>query len=563
VGRFPTQGVALSGREAARGKRAFAVNRYVPFLAVVVLSAITPALPHSFEPNKAWWAVGLAFIALMIAVGYLGARRRPDHWLNTLAPLLIFPAIHALRCADGNALSGFSPLIDLPVVWFALYGVMRDVWLAVVGGALTLFLPMFIVGAPEFPEMSWRGYVLLVLISAAIGPLIHRLVATIEASNRALQRGVAQQRATFEHAPIPLAVTGLHGAEAFQWVRVNRALCELLGRTAEELTSAKVVEFTHPDDRTLTQSRFEHALDADVPRRIEKRFLHKTGRTIWASVSYSVLNDGQGKPMQLIAQIEDLGARRESDQALLDAFETDREATERMKELERIRSEMASTVSHELRTPLTSAAGYVELLVEGDAGPLTGEQRDMLDTVARSLNRLDGIVDDVLGMTSPGQHGPVDPGSADLEAVLHSALNSVALQAAIRGQDLICHNDLAGATVAGNAGRIERAIVNILTNAVKFTPEDGTITVTGRRSGGEAVIDVSDSGMGISPEDQQRIFERFYRGRSALGSAPSGTGLGLAIAQTIANQYGGKLTVDSELGQGATFTLTLPLRTTG
>ena len=146
----------------------------------------------------------------------------------------------------------------------------------------------------------------------------------------------------------------------------------------------------------------------------------------------------------LVTQIEDLGVRRESDQALLDAFETDREANERLKQLERVRSEMASTVSHELRTPLTSAAGYVELLVEGDAGPLTAEQRDMLDTVARSLSRLDGIVDDVLGMASPGQHGPVDPGSADLESVLQSAVDAVALQAMTRGQDLIVDNELAG-----------------------------------------------------------------------------------------------------------------------
>src|SRR6478672_7902612 len=246
VGPVPTQGVALSGRGAAREHRAFAVNRYVPFLAVVLLSAVTPALPHSFEPNKTWWAVGLGFIALMIAVGYLGAQRRPDHWLNTLAPLLMFPAIHALRCADGNALAGFSPLIDLPVIWFALYGVIRDVWLAVVGGAITLFLPMVVIGEPEFPDTSWRGYALLVLISAAIGPLIHRLVATTEASNRALRRSDSEVRATFEHAPTPMAVTGLHGDTAFRWLRVNRALCDLFGRTAEERTSVKIVDITHP-----------------------------------------------------------------------------------------------------------------------------------------------------------------------------------------------------------------------------------------------------------------------------------------------------------------------------
>ena len=546
----------------ARPHHVFTVNRYVPFLTIVVLSAVTPALPHATAPDRAWWAAAIGIIAVMVASGYLGSKRAPTHWLNTVAPLLLYPAIHALRCSDGNALAGFGPLIDLPVVWFALYGRMRDVWLAVAGGALTLFLPVLIVGSPQFPATSWRGYLLLVIISAAIGPLIHRLVASITSSNRALRRSESEFRATFENAPIPMAVTGLHGADAHRWVRVNRAMCDLFGRSAEELTGRAIVDFTHPDDRSLTEARFEHVLDPDFPHRVEKRYLHKSGRVIWALVSFSVVYDDRGEPLNLVTQIEDLGVRRESDQALLEAFETDREANERLKQLERIRAEMASTVSHELRTPLTSAAGYVELLVEGDAGPLTSEQRDMLDTVARSLNRLDGIVDDVLGMASPGRHGPVDPGSAELETVLQSAIDTVALQAMTRGQDLVVTNELAGAVVAANAGRIERVLVNLLTNAAKFTPEDGTITVTGRRNGDEAVIEVRDTGIGIAPEDQSRIFERFFRAGDTKGSVPAGTGLGLAIAQTITTQYGGKLTVASELGDGATFTLTLPLRGT-
>ena len=112
-------------------------NRYVPFLTIVVLSALTPAMPHSTTPDVAWWATAIGFIAAMVVVGYLAARRPPGNWLATVAPLLLFPAIHALRCTDGNALAGFGPLIDLPVVWFALYGRMVEVWLAVLGGALT------------------------------------------------------------------------------------------------------------------------------------------------------------------------------------------------------------------------------------------------------------------------------------------------------------------------------------------------------------------------------------------------------------------------------------------
>jgi PAS domain S-box-containing protein len=537
-------------------------NRYIPFLTVLLLSAISPIIPHATAPNYAWWAAGLGVIAGTIALGALAARRPDWPWLATITPLLVYPAIHCLRCSDGNAVAGFSPLIDLPVLWFALYGRMWQVWTAIVAGALTLFLPVLIVGAPEFPSTSWRGYVLLVIISAAIGPLVRQLMATTTASIRALRRSDAEFRTTFENAPIPMAVTGLQGTDEFRWLRVNRALCEMFGRTADELTSVRITELTHPDDRELSELRFANALAAEVPHRVEKRYLHKSGRTIWASVSYSVVYDEHQQPTRLVTQIEDLGLRRESDQALLDAFETDREANERLKQLERMRSEMASTVSHELRTPLTSAAGYVELLIEGDAGALTAEQRDMLDTVARSLTRLDGIVDDVLGMASPGQHGPVDPGTADLGVVLQSAIDSVTLQAATRGQDLITQNDLAGALVAANAGRIERVIVNLLTNALKFTPEDGTVTVAGKRTGDEATISITDTGVGIAPEDQERIFERFYRAPSPRDVAPPGTGLGLAIAQTITTQYGGKLTVDSEPGNGATFTLTLPLRGT-
>lgn len=545
------------GRSAAAVVR---INRYLLLTTVVVLSALSPAVPHNITPDAGWWIASWAIIALMAGIGWLAVRRPGTYWLSTLAPMLLYPAMWALRCADGNWRSGFAVLVLLPVVWFAVYGRRREVWAAVAVGALTLFLPIWTVGGPEYPAVSWRGSLLLVIITAALGLLIYTLVQTTDATVRALRRSETEFRAAFEDAPVGMAITGLHGESAYRFLRVNRALCAMFGATEEELVGVKISEVTHPDDRDRTEQRYAHALDPDLPRHLEKRFLHKSGRPIWASSWYSVVHDDDGAPSHLIVQIEDLGPRRESDQALLDAIETDRQVTEQLKQLERVRGEMASTVSHELRTPLTSAAGYVELLLEGDAGPLTEEQREMLETVARSLARLDGIVDDVLGMARPARHGPMDLGSTNLADVLKSAVDAVALQAATRGQDLIVHNDLAGAVVAADPGRIERVIVNLLTNALKFTPEDGTITVAGRCSGGEATIAVSDTGIGISPADQERIFERFYRSDAALDAATSGTGLGLAIAQTITQQYGGKLSVDSASGGGSTFTLTLPLR---
>jgi hypothetical protein len=391
--------------------------------------------------------------------------------------------------------------------------------------------------------------------------LIHALVESGRRANAAVSRSEREFRAAFEDAPVGMAITGLRGNEAYRFLRVNRALCAMFGRPATELTSVPIAALTHPDDAEMTAHRFEIATEPDAPRRIQKRYLHSSGRTIWAMVSYSVIHDQHGTPIHLISQIEDVSARRESDKALLDAFETDLALTERMHRLDRMRAEMASTVSHELRTPLTSAAGYVELLVEGDAGPLTSEQRMMLDTVSRSLARLDGIVDDVLSMASVDGAPPVTDSVADLGATLQHALASVSLLAATRGQDLVVENSLDGTEVVADAGRIERALVNLLSNAIKFTADDGVITVTAGRDGDIAAIAVADTGIGISDEDQGRIFERFYRSDQVAEQKTPGTGLGLAIVHAIATQYGGTVVVASEIGKGSTFTLTLPLRT--
>ncbi len=535
--------------------------RYAIFLSVIVLSAVSPAVPHSMHPNTEWWLTAWGFLALMVLTGYVGAKLRPRNWLTTAAPLLLFPAIWCLRNADGNSASGFTPLIFLPVLWFALYGRLRDVVLAIVGGALTAFLPMLIIGSPEYPTTNWRGFVLLIVIITAIGPLIYRLVETTRRANRALRSSEIEFRAAFEDAPVGMAITGLRGEEARRFLRVNRALCTMFGRTAEELTSIPITELTHPDDIDMTTRRFEIAVDQESPQRIQKRYLHKSGRSIWVAVSFSIVHDERGEPAHFISQIEDISARLESDKALLDAFETDLAATERMNKLDRMRAEMASTVSHELRTPLTSAAGYVELLCEGDAGPLTSEQRMMLDTVSRSLARLDGIVDDVLSMASDdGPKTPVEDVVADLSVVLHSALDTLSLQAASHGLDIVVQDELDGAEVAADPGRIERVLVNLLTNAVKFTADDGVITVAAARTEDSATIAIADNGIGIAEDEQERIFERFYRADTGPDQKTTGTGLGLAIVQAITTQYGGVISVDSELGKGSTFTLTLPLR---
>lgn len=535
------------------------MNRYAIFLLVVIVFALTPAIENGTEPNLAWWGVAWLIIALMVAVGVLGIGRPRLHWANTLAPLLLFPAIHALRCSDGNSTSGFAPLVLLPVLWFALYGRLRNVILAVIAATVTLILPILVVGAPQYPASGWRGALLLSVLCATLGPLIDRLVAGAERANRALVRSETEMRATFDRAPVGMAVTSLRGEHAYWFTQVNAALCVMFGRTADELTSRPVNDFTHRDDLERTAAAFEVASRDARPGRVEKRYLHKSGRTIWAIVTYAVVCDDDGTPSHTISQIEDVSARWESEQALLEAYEADRAASERLAQLDQMRSDMASTVSHELRTPLTSAAGYVELLAEGDAGPLNEDQRRMLAVVSRSLNRLNHIVDDVLNIADPDQGKSVE--RADAGQVVRAAVDAVAIQAALRGQDLITQNNVNGVMVAGDAGRLERVFVNLLSNALKFSSEDAVVRVSADRNGSGVAVAISDNGIGISDANQGRIFQRFFRVRDEgdAESGPAGSGLGLSIVHSIVTQYGGTIDVESEIGKGSTFTVTLPL----
>jgi two-component system sensor histidine kinase BaeS len=142
--------------------------------------------------------------------------------------------------------------------------------------------------------------------------------------------------------------------------------------------------------------------------------------------------------------------------------------------------------------------------------------------------------------------------------LVEQVVRAVEPSARARHLDLRTDVQLDAVRVAGHPGQLDRALSNLLTNAVKFTPEGGTITVRGRMERNAVVLEVSDTGLGIAPEEQEKIFERFYRSDNARRRRISGTGLGLAIAREIAAMHGGTITVASAPGEGATFRLTLP-----
>lgn len=222
-----------------------------------------------------------------------------------------------------------------------------------------------------------------------------------------------------------------------------------------------------------------------------------------------------------------------------------------------MRKEFVANVSHELRTPLTVIKGFVETLRDGALqDPVKGPQ--YLATIERHTNQLTNLVSDLLELSKLESHAELPRRvSVDLAAVIARTVDSF-MPAAQKKRQAISQNLGFLPAVAGNPDYLERAVANLLENAIKYTPEGGKITITARSRDDSAIVEVTDNGIGIPLEDQPRIFERFYRVDRSRSREMGGTGLGLAIVKHIVQVHGGTVEVESVPGAGSTFRFKLP-----
>jgi signal transduction histidine kinase len=232
---------------------------------------------------------------------------------------------------------------------------------------------------------------------------------------------------------------------------------------------------------------------------------------------------------------------------------------DQLRELDRLKDDFVASVSHELRTPLTSIRGYLELVLDGEAGALRDEQREFLSIVDRNADRLLHVVGDLL-FVAQVEAGRIalEAGPTDVEEVVRQAADAARPAATDKGIELELDLDGIGELTADRA-RLAQVLDNLISNAVKFTPSGGRIAVRSSRDGDVAILEVSDTGMGISEEDQEKLFQRFFRADSATAQAIQGTGLGLAIVKAIIEAHDGAISVVSAPGKGTTFRVELPI----
>ena len=233
-----------------------------------------------------------------------------------------------------------------------------------------------------------------------------------------------------------------------------------------------------------------------------------------------------------------------------------RDITER-KELERLKSDFISTVSHELRTPLTSIKGYVDLVLAGDVGPLTPEQKEFLTIVSQNTTRLTELINDLLEIERL-ESGKIEFEFAelDLAEVLENVARSLYVNAEQKGLEFLTEIP-SGLKVRGDRERLAQVFLNLLSNAIKYTPA-GTVELRAHQEDDAVVVEVRDTGIGLSESDLQKLFQKFFRSDNPYVRKVGGTGLGLSIAKAIVERHGGTITVTSQLGQGSTFTVRLP-----
>jgi PAS domain S-box-containing protein len=328
------------------------------------------------------------------------------------------------------------------------------------------------------------------------------------------------------------------------------------GYRSDEIVGKHFSIFYPPEDVENGKTAFELRVAAKEGRFEDEGWrVRKDGSLFWANVVITALRGSNGQLVGFAKVTRDLTERKESEERAL----ADAQRLAAAEAANRAKSEFLATLSHELRTPLNAIAGYVQLLDVGVAGPVSEQQREFLERIRGSQQHLLGIINDLLNYSRiEAAQLSYDLQPLQLHQVVERGLRMVTPQAAARGLRLEQGPCAENAVALADESKLDQIVLNLLTNAVKFTPSGGLITVGCAVAGDRATISVRDTGQGIPAEHLTSIFEPFVQVGRRLTSATEGVGLGLAISRELARGMGGDLSVESTPGEGSVFTISLP-----
>jgi PAS domain S-box-containing protein len=336
----------------------------------------------------------------------------------------------------------------------------------------------------------------------------------------------------------------------------NKGAQRIKGYTAEEIIGRHFSSFYPPEDIANDKPGHELRVATAEGRFEDEGFrVRKDGSLFWANVVITAVKDDDGTLIGFVKVTRDLTERRAAEEKAV----ADARHLAQVEAANSTKSEFLAAMSHELRTPLNAIGGYAELLSLGLGGPVTEEQSEYLERIRKSQQHLLGIISDLLNFSRiEAGHLIYQVGPVPLDKAIEAVMPMLETSAATKGITLTADAPPADCVALGDQARVNQILTNLLSNAIKNTASGGNVWVKCAISNETASIAVTDTGRGIPSEKLESIFEPFVQLGRSLTSAHEGMGLGLSISRDLARAMGGDLTVSSRIGQGSTFTLSLP-----
>ena len=316
---------------------------------------------------------------------------------------------------------------------------------------------------------------------------------------------------------------------------VNSGFERLTGYAAPEAIGRSLDLLRGPDTDPSAMSRLEEAIAQGNPITIEMRSHRADGQSLWTRMAATPVRDGDGRPANYVAILSDISAHKEA---------------------ERLKNDLVAAVSHELRTPLTSLRGLAELMLERDYPP--DKQKKFVQIIHRESTRLSNLINDFLDVQKmEAGRQEYHFSKVPLRQILRDTAALFGSTSPLHRFEIECPDGLP--EVRADVDRLRQITTNLMSNAVKFSPKGGRVTLEARREGPLVVVSVSDEGIGIPAGALGKLFQKFYRVDNAETRKIGGTGLGLSIVKQIVDGHGGRIWVESKPGEGTRVLFTLPV----
>lgn len=515
-----------------------------------ITTLLTVFLVWAFFPGTMDHPLFAAFVISQLAIMglcYVVPWERLPYTSFLAIPLLDFVSIGVGRQGGQESLAGISLLAVFPVIWLCASGYhpRAALWLSFLGPLAIIWVPLLLKG--DFTPQDLARSLLLPVIALGIGASVSVLTlsmmrqqeeleekdAQLQANLRTSQRQEALLNAVLETVHLGVLAVDADGHD----VLMNRKQ-----RANHELARPK--DIADPNESQLLVFGADRKTLVPVEERPVRRAV--LGETF---TDYLVWL-GSGSDQRAV--VTTARAMKDDDGAFAGSVIAFSDVTDLVNALT-AKDEFVASVSHEFRTPLTSILGYVELLLADEPAKA---QRDTLEVIRRNSERLLTLVSDLL--SSRNGQLIVTPEAVNVAELVRSSVSSATPRAAAAGVVLQTQTpERLDAHVDG--ARISQVLDNLVSNAIKYSPDGGSVLVSLEQEDGHLACRITDTGMGMSPEDASEVFAKFFRSSTVRRTAIPGVGLGLPISKAIIEAHGGTIGVDSTLGEGTTFTFRVPV----